>query len=323
MSEIISQSVIETFLNGSDPEPYIVGLEYDYRQHKIFKIIQDPDKGKIVKEDKLTPFLWCGDLTGLNFYNNSKSEQKRRMSEFGIIIEKLRTDDNLRLESGLTYLVKSLKTYTDLINFFKYGGLDPWSDKEAFKGSKKQIKEFFQVLSPVEQFLVQTKKRLFKGLDEYSDVYRLVFDIETTGLNPETDTIILIGVKDNRGFQKTISAFGVDGEKNCIRKFFEILREKKPSIIGGYNSASFDFPFIVKRAEILGMNIRELTQIYTTDGLKQKEGMLKLASEIEPYTQFILWGHNIIDISHAVRRAQAINSEIKSFVGFMILSYIF
>ena len=51
------------------------------------------------------------------------------MSEFGIIIEKLRTDDNERLENGLTYLVKSIKTYTDLINFFKHGGIDPWGEK--------------------------------------------------------------------------------------------------------------------------------------------------------------------------------------------------
>jgi DNA polymerase elongation subunit (family B) len=33
---------------------------------------------------------------------------------------------------------------------------------------------------------------------------------------------------------------------------------------------------------------------------------------VEPYTQHVIWGHNIVDISHSVRRAQAINSEIKS-----------
>ena len=46
--------------------------------------------------------------------------------------------------------------------------------------------------------------------------------------------------------------------------------------------------------------------------MKEKEGMLKLANEIEPYTQHVIWGFNIIDIAHSVRRAQAINSEIKS-----------
>lgn len=301
--EIISQEAIETFLNGADPEQYIVGVEYDYPSNRIYKIIQDPKRGKIIKEDKFTPFLWVGDLSELNFYGGSKWQQKKKMDEYGIIIEKLQTHGNERLENGMKYLVKSLKSYTSLISFFKQGGIDPWGEK---------YKDNFVVLTPVEQYLIQKKKRLFKGIDEYSGVYRMGFDIETTGLNPEVDRIILIGVKDNRGFKRTISAFGPNGEKNCIKEFFNIIRELKPTIIGGYNSAFFDFPFIVKRAEILGLDIDELTQIFTHNGIKVKESVLKLANEIEPYNQYIIWGFNIIDIAHAVRRAQAINSEIKS-----------
>ena len=60
------------------------------------------------------------------------------------------------------------------------------------------------------------------------------------------------------------------------------------------------------------MDIKRITQILSLQGIKIKEGILKLASEIEPYNQFDLWGFNVIDISHSVRRAQAINSEIKS-----------
>jgi len=303
MSEVISQEIIESFLNGWDPEQYIVGVEYDYRTNTIYKIIQDPDKGKVVKSDSFTPFLWVGDLSGLNFYQGNKSLQKKKMGEYGILIEKLDTHGNERLESGQNYLVKSLKGYSELINFFKQGGIDPWGEK---------FKPFFTILSPVEQYLIQKKKRLFKGIDDYSGVHRFVFDIETTGLEPETNNIILIGVKDNRGLHKTIPAFGEDGEKKCIEEFFQIIKDLKPTIIGGYNSASFDFPFILKRAEILGVDIRESTAILTHDGIKQKEGVLKLANEIEPYTQHVIWGHNIVDIAHAVRRAQAINSEIKS-----------
>jgi DNA polymerase elongation subunit (family B) len=40
--------------------------------------------------------------------------------------------------------------------------------------------------------------------------------------------------------------------------------------------------------------------------------MLKLANEVENYIQTSIWGYNVIDIIHAVRRAQAINSNIKS-----------
>jgi DNA polymerase elongation subunit (family B) len=303
MKGIISQEIIEDFLNGGDPEKYIVGVEYDYQTNTIFKVIQDPLNGKVIKTDSFVPFLWVSDLSGLNFYNNSKTLQKRKMSEFGILIERLETHGNERLEGGMTYLVKSIKGYTDLINFFRYGGLDPWGEK---------TKQYFTILSPVEQYLIQKRKRLFKGIENYDDVYRFVFDIETTGLEPETNKIILIGVKDNRGLQKTIPAFGDDGEKKCIEEFFGYIRNLKPTIIGGYNSASFDWPFILKRAEILGVDVDGITKIFTNHGMKEKEGVLKLANEIEPYTQHVIWGFNIIDIAHSVRRAQAINSEIKS-----------
>ena len=303
MKEVISQEVIENFLNGGDPEEFIVGVEYDYPSNKIYKIIQDPVQGKIVKEDTFTPFMWVGDLSGLNFYGNSKSVQKKRMGEFGILIEKLETGGNERLEAGMKFLVKSIKSYTDLISFFRMGGLNPWDEK---------VRQHFTILSPVEQYLIQKRKRLFKGIDDYGGVHRFVFDIETTGLDPETCNIILIGVKDNRGLNETIPAFGEDGEKICIERFFEHIRNLKPTIIGGYNSAFFDWPFILKRAMKLGVDIEGLTQIFTSQGMKEKEGMLKLANEIEPYTQHVIWGFNIIDIAHSVRRAQAINSEIKS-----------
>ena len=304
MKEVISQEVIEDFLNGGDDEMYIVGIEYDYPTNTIFKIIQDPEKGKIVKADtSFIPFIWVGDLSGLNFYGGSKALQKKRMQEYGIVIEKLDAHDNDRLMNGLNYIVKSLKSYSDLMSFFRQGGLNPWDEN---------TRQYFTILNPVEQYLIQKKKRLFKGIDDYADVNRFVFDIETTGLEPEKNVIILIGVKDNRGNHRTIPAFGEDGEKKCIEEFFGMIRELKPTIIGGYNSAFFDWPFILKRAEILGVDVDGLTQIFTAKGMQEKEGMLKLANEVEPYKQHVIWGFNIIDIAHSVRRAQAINSEIKS-----------
>jgi DNA polymerase elongation subunit (family B) len=303
MQEVISQEVIENFLNGSDPEKYIVGIEYDYKSNKIFKIIQDPEHGKYVVEDTFVPFLWVGDLTEFNFYGGSKSLQKKKMIDYGIQSIKLETGDNERLENGLKFLVKSLKGYRELISFFKEGGIDPWGEK---------CRSQFQILSVAEQYLIQKGKRLFKGFEDYSEIHRLVYDIETTGLDPSKEKIILIGLKDNRGYRKLISAFGEDGERECIIEFFEIIRELRPTIIGGYNSAAFDLPFILKRAEILGLDIKEMTSVFNEQGIKLKEGTLKLANEVEPYTQYVMWGFSIIDIAHAVRRAQAINSEIKS-----------
>ena len=122
---MISQEEIEQFLQGNDPEEYIVAVEYDYLSDKIFKIKEVPGKGKQIQRDTLISFAWVGDLRNLNFYSKSKALQKEAMTKHGIIIEKLRTDGNERLENGLTFLVKSMKGYRNLIQFFREGGVIP------------------------------------------------------------------------------------------------------------------------------------------------------------------------------------------------------
>jgi len=301
---MVSQEEIEKFLHGEDEEKYIVALEYDYRSNKIFKVIQHPTNGKQIKTDSFIPFAWVGDLKGKNFYNDSKHAQKIAMSEHGILIEKLDTHGDERMEQGLKYMVKTTKTYSNLVNFFKNGGLDPW-DRENTNA--------IAILSPVEQYLCQKQKRLFKGFDEYDEVHRFVFDIETTGLDANTEKIFLIGMKDNRGYEKVLSAQNEEEEKVMIVEFFNAINYLKPTLIGGYNSAFFDFPFILTRATMLGLDIGKIAKTLNPEKkLRQKQGMLKLANEMEDYTQTMMWGYNVVDIAHAVRRAQAINSDIKS-----------
>ena len=42
---MVSQEQIETFLNGEDPEKYIVALEYDYRIRKNIQSHTRPNTG--------------------------------------------------------------------------------------------------------------------------------------------------------------------------------------------------------------------------------------------------------------------------------------
>lgn len=301
---MVTTEQIESFLLGEDDEKYIVALEYDYKTDKVYKVIQDPDKGKQIKSDTFTPFAWVGDLRGKNFYNGSKAQQKDAMSHNGIMIETLKTMGDPRMESGLRYIVKSTKSYSSLVNFFRKGGLDPWSRDNS---------DCITILPPVEMYLVQKEKRLFKGFEEYDELHRFVFDIETTGLSPETSKIFLIGMKDNKGYQKSLSAENEEEEAKIIEDFFEEIHKLKPTLIGGYNSAFFDFPFILRRAEILGLDIKKIARtLHPEKPLRQKDSILKLANEMEDFTQTMMWGYNIIDIAHAVRRTQAINSDIKS-----------
>ena len=184
---MISNEEIKAFLEGGDPEQFIVSIEFDYVTDAIYKIKEVPNKGKQIIKDNFIPFAWVGDLKGLNFYQGSKGLQKDAMSRHKIVIDKLETHDNERLENGLTYIVKCLGGYRSLIQFFRDGGIDPWGDK---------AKDKFLMLPPVEQYLIQKEKRLFKGYEEYNDITRFVFDLETPIIDTKDlvlDAYILFG----------------------------------------------------------------------------------------------------------------------------------
>jgi DNA polymerase elongation subunit (family B) len=301
---MIPAEEIEEFLKGSDPEKYIVSVEFDYVSDSIYKIIEDPIKGKIVKRDTFIPFAWVGDLRGLNFYQGSKGLQKEAMTKYGIVIEKLKTEGNKRLEEGLSFMVKSLKGYRTLLQFFRDGGIDPYGEN---------AKEKVLILPPIEQFLIQKEKRLFKGFESYDDVTRFVFDLETTALEPKDGRIFMFGLKTNKGFHKVIECSNEEQEKQGIIDFFDYIHEIKPSIIVSYNGFAFDWHWIFERAKALGLDVKKICKSLNPEqSIKQSKGLLKLANEIEDFTQTSIWGYNVIDALHSVRRAQAINSNIKS-----------
>jgi DNA polymerase elongation subunit (family B) len=301
---MISQEEIKSFLEGNDPEEFITSVEFDYLSDSIFKIKEIPGKGKVIQKDNFIAFAWVGDLRGLNFYSDSKAAQKEGMSKYGIVIEKLETKGDQRLENGLKFLVKSLKGYRSLIQFFRDGGIDPWSER---------VKDLILILPPVEQFLISREKRLFKGYEEYNDITRFVFDLETTSLEPKDGRIFMIGIKTNKGFKKVIECSNEEQERAGIIEFFNLIDELKPSIIGGYNSANFDWFWIFERCKALNIDIKKVCRTLNPNkAISQHESLLKLANEVEKYNQVSIWGYNVIDIIHSVRRAQAINSSIKS-----------
>ena len=301
---MIDPQEIESFLHGNDPEEFIVAIEFDYASNSIYKIKEIPGKGKEIRKDTFIPFAWVGDLRGLKFYNDSKMAQKEAMTKYGIVIDKLETKDNERLENGLTFMVKSLKGYRELIQFFRDGGCDPWGDKAKSK---------IMILPPVEQYRISKEKRLFKGFEDYDQVTRLVFDLETDALDPKDGRIFMIGIKTNKGYHRVIECLDESEEKGAILEFFNVIDQIKPSIIGGYNSANFDWHWLFERGQRLGIDMRKaIKSLHPQHSFTRKDSMLKLANEVEEYIQTSIWGYNSIDIIHAVRRAQAINSSIKA-----------
>ena len=304
---------IETYLEGYDDQKYIVGVESSYRENKISLIIHDPENGKRIEKHKLKPFLWMKSPNMSVFYGGDRRKIKEKMREFKIKFVPLNINDENndvveRLELGYKFLVRCKGTYGDLLKFFQEGGTPVYSEEH---------RENFLAVNPTEQFLIQTGKRLFKGFDNYDDIHRLSFDIETTSLDPSDGRIFQIGIKDNRGFQHVLSIEGEtrrelrEREREAIITFFKIIDYLKPAIIAGYNSENFDWHYIVKRSQLLKLDLATTVKTLSKIPFYRKKQSLKMGPEMEYYEQTVMWGYNIMDVYHAVRRAQAINSSIK------------
>ena len=304
---------IKEYLEGYDDQKYIVGVEASYRENKVYLIIHDPERGKLIERHKFKPFLWMKTPDVSQLYKGDRKEIKAKMREFGIKFIPLDTNNEEgspeeRLENGYKFLVRGRGTYGELLSFFKKGGMGVYDEEH---------RDNFLAINPTEQFLIQSGKRLFKGMDDYEEVHRLSFDLETAGLDPKQHRIFQIGIKDNRGFQHVLSIEGEtrrelrSREAEAITTFFKIIDKLKPSIIAGYNSENFDWNFIVTRCGILNIDITKIAKTLSKIPFYRKKQSLKMGPEMEYYEQTVMWGYNIMDVYHAVRRAQAINSSIK------------
>jgi DNA polymerase, archaea type len=115
------------------------------------------------------------------------------------------------------------------------------------------------MLPPEEQYLVATGRTHFGGLG-FDDLHRLQFDLETTGLNPASNSVFLIAVRDNRGFTAILDAAerGLDGpaaEADLIRRLVALIQRLDPDVIENHNLHGFDLPFLARRAENLGVTL--------------------------------------------------------------------
>lgn len=81
----------------------------------------------------------------------------------------------------------------------------------------------------------------------YSELTKLYLDIETTGLNPDVDRVIMVGLMNAQGEQTIISD---EDEQVILKKTFSHLKKNKPDVLIGHNLFNFDIPFLAKRCRI-------------------------------------------------------------------------
>ena len=335
----ITHDVINTFINGTDGEERIVNLEYQSRSDKITIYYRDKNDIKRTRQENFYPFVWATRQACERLCNGDREEVKRLMRKYGISIKVLDTKDQegkvneIIAQNGYIFMLisKMPMSYQKFLAFFKECGNPIYSNDEdedsiLTEGNKNQ----YLCVTPQEMFLISTGKRFFKGYSDYDELLRLIIDLETSGLDPKTERIEQIGVRFNRPvlykgekkpYEKIISIVGdTDEEKNrneleSIKYLLSIISYFNPDIVTAHNGENFDWNFIITRCEMLGTSIDKICKennffdgrsIYKSP----KATSLKLGGEVETFNQTVIPGKIVTDSLHAVRRAQALDSNM-------------
>lgn len=349
-SEDISKRV-ETFLHGRDPLERIVSIECGYRDERVTVYYRNENGARCSRQEPFLPFVYAKVSVCRQMCGGNQTELKQLLKSYGIRCSGTRiTDENgkthERLENGyrIRFQATKMMSWSRFQSFFTKTGFPIYDDKRK---RKKEKSPYFAV-SPVEQYMVYSGRRFFKGYENYDDVRRLVFDLETEGLDPERHRINQIGVRTNKGFTRIIT-IPIEGDSDTrdmyelsgICEFITEIARQDCDVLAGHNSANFDWPFLIRRCEIIGkkfalsgrgdgrivryegeipldgslvkITFENLTKMILGSQIRKskRESILKLGGEVEVFLPTEYYGHIILDSMHAVRRAQAQDSDFK------------
>jgi DNA polymerase elongation subunit (family B) len=177
-------------------------------------------------------------------------------------------------------------------------------------GHVRELGEGLLLLPPEEQYLVDTGRTFFREL-AFGDLVRMQLDLETTGLDPERDRIFLISLRDSQGRSELLEAGdrGDAAEADLLARFAERVRAIDPDVIENHNLHGFDLPFIVRRAERLGVQLvlgrtahRELPIRPSARGARFAQSERSPLAERLRRARYTIPGREAIDTMDAVRR---------------------
>ena len=325
MHDPITTEDINKFFEGSDPMKRIVAIELGYDNAEAEIVYVNDEGQKRIKKEPFKPFVWAKNSACIRMFGGQRGTLRAKMREYGIKVKPLYTcrEDNPypneKLANGYKYLFYATHKMSmgKFQNFFNEAGTPLKSKKKDNDDASSQE---FMYLQPAEQFMIETGKRFFKGYDNYDDLKRMSFDLETEGLNPRKHHISQIGIRTNKGYEKIITITGSTieekerNELNAINEFVQIIADEQPDVIFGHNTENFDWDFIIVRCQQYGIDFKQLSGQYLREGIyKQKRPTtLKLGGEVETYYATVMKYHNIVDSLHAVRRAMATDSSFES-----------
>jgi len=199
-------------------------------------------------------------------------------------------------------------------------------DSDSYYNLYYLRKESENVFMPFRQsqWMLQSGNTQFKGMD-FDDPLRLYWDIETLTskgydfTNPERDPITIIALWTNRE-DVFILALNDDGktspqenvyrcssERILLQKFVDCVREIDPDILVAHNGFRFDFPFIMKRAEINDVPLQlgrdgSVPTTFTTS--------IKFAEKSDEYENVNIYGRHVLDTYFMAKRFDSVAREL-------------
>ena len=318
-----SQDEVDRFLKGSDPQERIIKVECGYKDAQATVIYRDADGVKHYEKQNFHPFCWSKQDAGRMMFKGNREALKIRLQEHGIGVKALTIANpdgeiHQRMAEGyrVMFYAERPMSMSSFSRFFDEAGV-PLRPREGQAGYGRRL---YITVAPAEQFMISTGKRLFKGYESYDDLVRLSFDLETEGLDPKKDAISQIGIRTNKGFEKIITVEGEgqvkkDNEMSGIREFFDCIADIDPDVVTGYNIENFDNNFMDVRSEVIeGSSLSEVSRRPSLPNgcyKSKREAILKLGGEVEKYFPTVMWGKHITDCLFSVRRAQALDSNMK------------
>lgn len=159
------------------------------------------------------------------------------------------------------------------------------------------------VLPPDEQYLVATGRTYFRDL-AFTQLARLQFDLETTGLDPARSRVFLIAVRTPSGDVQFVETHRRSdaAEADLIQRFAALVRTVDPDVLENHNLHGFDLPFLRTRAKKLGVPL----VLGRLDGVELQERAAQRGARSERDTdrrvRYVAPGRECIDTLDAVGR---------------------
>lgn len=136
-----------------------------------------------------------------------------------------------------------------------YKFVKKFDNSNDFRGHVARMKarniDVFAIWNPKESFMIKTGVTYFKGMKP-KDLRVLSFDIETTGLDPSTNSVLMISNTwrhpDGHMERRLFSIEEYNSEKEMIYAWCSYVNQCDPDVLVNHNILGFDLPFLNKRA---------------------------------------------------------------------------